>query len=102
MVGARSSAVKARSRDESESLEKKEDKAPPFDDAAAAFFSKLSLSSRDRALTAEDLAPTIAAMQQHLMAKNAADDDDAGSLSWCSSPSSCSLSLSSPPPSPTR
>ena len=42
--------------------------------ALSSFFSKLSLSSRDRALTAEDLAPTIAAMQQHLMAKNVARD----------------------------
>ncbi|KWU41085.1 P-loop containing nucleoside triphosphate hydrolase protein [Rhodotorula sp. JG-1b] len=42
--------------------------------ALSSFFSKLSLSSRDRALTVEDLAPTIAAMQQHLMAKNVARD----------------------------
>lgn len=42
--------------------------------ALSSFFSRLSLSSRDRALTAEDLAPTIAAMQQHLMAKNVARD----------------------------
>ncbi|GAA5990866.1 hypothetical protein JCM10908_000055 [Rhodotorula pacifica] len=39
----------------------------------SSFFSRLSLASRaDRALTASDLAPTIAAMQQHLMSKNVA------------------------------
>ncbi|POY74270.1 hypothetical protein BMF94_2708 [Rhodotorula taiwanensis] len=42
--------------------------------ALSSFFSRLSLTSRDRALTASDLAPTIAAMQQHLMSKNVARD----------------------------
>lgn len=40
--------------------------------ALSSFFSRLSL--QPRALTAQDLAPTLAAMQQHLMAKNVARD----------------------------
>lgn len=53
------------------------DEAPAAENRSvlSSFFSRLSLStSRDRPLTAEDLAPTIAAMQQHLMSKNVARD----------------------------
>jgi signal recognition particle receptor subunit alpha len=71
------------SESEQDEGDEHQDKEPASSSSAAAssnggalssFFSKLSLSSRDRALTAEDLAPTIAAMQQHLMAKNVARD----------------------------
>ncbi|BGP39596.1 hypothetical protein JCM10449v2_003547 [Rhodotorula kratochvilovae] len=45
-------------------------KDAPAKGALASLFSRLSM--QPRALTAEDLAPTLAAMQQHLMAKNVA------------------------------
>ncbi|GAA5880453.1 hypothetical protein JCM3774_005198 [Rhodotorula dairenensis] len=59
---------------EEEAAENGASSTTPTSGGLSSFFSRLSLSSRDRALTSADLAPTIAAMQQHLMAKNVARD----------------------------
>ncbi|GAA5837923.1 hypothetical protein JCM9279_004069 [Rhodotorula babjevae] len=73
-VRGRGGAAAAGESDEDDEDEADDDEATKDkpQSALSSFFSRLSM--QPRALTAQDLAPTLAAMQQHLMAKNVARD----------------------------
>ncbi|GAA6027747.1 hypothetical protein JCM8097_008014 [Rhodosporidiobolus ruineniae] len=65
---------KGAAMEDDEEDDEEEDAAATASSALGSFFSRLSLSSSSssKTLTAADLAPSLAAMQQHLMSKNVA------------------------------